>query len=107
MAFSPIISWQTDGERMETVTQFISPSSKITADSDCSHEIKISAPWKISYDKPRQCIKKRRHYFAYKGPYSESYGFPSNHVWILELDNKKRLSTKELMPFNCGAGKDF
>ena len=46
-------------------------------------------PWKKSYDKPRQYIKKRRCYFAIKGPYSESYGFSSSHVWIWELDHKK------------------
>ena len=41
------------------------------------------------YDQPRQCIIKQRHYFAYKGLYSQSYGFPSCHVWMWELDNKK------------------
>ena len=40
------------------------------------------APWKKSYDKPRQCIKKQRHYFADKGPLSQSYGFSSSHVWM-------------------------
>ena len=57
MAFGPITSWQIDGETMETVADFIFLGSKITADSDCSHEIKTLAPWKKSYDKPRQCIK--------------------------------------------------
>ena len=52
---------------METVTDFIFLGSKITADGDCSHEIKTLAPWKKSYDKPRQHIKKQRHYFANKG----------------------------------------
>ena len=47
------------------------------------------APWKESYDKPRQCIKKQRHYFADKGPYSQSYGFSSSHVWMLRLDPKE------------------
>ena len=61
MASSPITSWQIDGETMETVTDFIFLGSKITADGDCSHEIKMLAPWKISYDKPRQHIKKQRH----------------------------------------------
>ena len=61
---------------METVTDFISWGSKITMDGDCSHEIKMLAPWKKSYDKPRQHIKKQRHYFADKGPYSQSYIFP-------------------------------
>ena len=57
-AFGPITSWQIDGETMETVTDFIFWGSKITADGDCSHEIKTLAPWKKSYDQPRQHIKK-------------------------------------------------
>ena len=47
------------------------------------------SPWKQSYDQPRQHIKKQRHYFADKGPTSQSYGFSSGHVWILELDHKE------------------
>ena len=82
MASSPIISWQIDGETMETVTDLIFLGSKITADGDCSHEIKMLAPWKKSYDKPRQHIKKQRHYFANKGLYSQSYGVSSSQVWI-------------------------
>ena len=58
MASGPITSWQTDGETMETVTDFIFLGSKITVDGDCSHEIKKIAPWKKTYDKPRQHIKK-------------------------------------------------
>ena len=83
MASGPITSWQIDGETVETVADFISfLGSKITADGDCSHEIKMLAPWKKSYDKPRQHIQKQRHYFAQKVPYSKSYGFPSSHVWM-------------------------
>ena len=67
MASSPITSWQIDGEKMETVTDFIFLGSKITADGDCSHEIKTLAPWKKSYGKPRQHVKKQKHHFAYKG----------------------------------------
>ena len=70
-------SWQIDGETVETVTDFFLLGSKITADGDCSHEIKkMLAPWKKSYDQPRRHIKKQRHYFANKGPSSQSYGFP-------------------------------
>ena len=47
------------------------------------------APWKESYDKPRQCIKKQRHHFADKSPCSQSYGFSSSHVWMSELDHKE------------------
>ena len=82
MASGPITSWQIDGETMKTVTDFIFLGSKITADGDCSHEIKILAPWKKSYQQPRQHIKKQRHYFVNKGPYSQSYGFSSDHVWM-------------------------
>ena len=59
MPSSPITSWQTDGETMETVRDFIfGGGSKITADGDCSHEIKRLTPWKESYDQPRQHIEK-------------------------------------------------
>ena len=58
MALSPITSWQIDRETMETVTDLIFLGSKITADGDCSHEIKTLAPWKKNYDQPRQHIKK-------------------------------------------------
>ena len=61
---------------METVTNFIFGGSKITANGDCSHEIKTLAPWKKSYDQPRQHIEKQRHCFANQGPSSQSYGFP-------------------------------
>ena len=69
MASGPIISWQTEGE---TWTDYILGGSKITADGDCSREIKTPAPWKKSYDQSRQHIKKQRHYFANKGPSSQS-----------------------------------
>ena len=82
MAPGPITSWKIDGETMETVTDFILGGSKLTADGDCSHEIKTLAPCKKSYDQPRQYIKKQRHYFANKGPSSQSYGFSSSHVWM-------------------------
>ena len=62
MASGPITSWQIDEETMETVTNLIFLGSKITADGDCSHEIKMLAPWKKSYDKPRQCIKQQRYH---------------------------------------------
>ena len=59
MAFSPITSWQIDGEKVETMTDFTFQGSKITADGDWNHKIKKTlAPWKKSYDKPLQHIKK-------------------------------------------------
>ena len=81
MASGPITSWQINGETVETVSDFILGGSKIPADSDCSHEVKTLAPWKKSYDQPRQHIKKQRHYFAYKGLSSQSCGFSSSRVW--------------------------
>ena len=61
---------------------FILGGFKITADGVCSHEIFTLVPWKKSYDQPRQHIKKQRHYFADKGPSSQSYGFSSGPVWM-------------------------
>ena len=73
---SPIISWQIDGETMETVTDFIFLDCKTTADGDCSHEIKMLAPWKKSYDQPRQHIKKQRHYLPTKVRLVKALVFP-------------------------------
>ena len=92
---SPITSGQATGETMETVTDFIFLGSKITEDSDHYHEIKRHLPpWKKSYDQPRQHIKKQRHYFADKGPYSHSYAFSSSHGWIWELDCEEHWAPK-------------
>ena len=80
MASGPITSWQIDRETVETVTDLW--GSKITADGDCSHEVKRLFPWKKKYDQPRQHIQKQRHYFANKGPSSQGYGFSTGHVWM-------------------------
>ena len=89
MASSPITSWQTDGEKVETVSDFIFLGSKITADSDCSHEIKrcllLGRKALINLDS----ILKSRHHFAAKALYSQSYGFSSSHLWMRELDYKE------------------
>ena len=66
MASGPITSRQIDGETVESVRDFILGGSKITADGNYRHEIKTLAPWKKSYDQPRQHIEKQRHYFANK-----------------------------------------
>ena len=78
MASGPITSWQIDGDTMQTMTHLIFLGFQITADGDCSHD----APWKKSYDKPRQRIKKWRHHFVSKGAYSQSSGFSGSHVWM-------------------------
>ena len=80
---------EIDGEKVEIVSEFILGGSKITADGDCSHEIKSLTPWKESCDQPRQHIKKQKHYFANKGLSSQGYGFSSSHVWMWELDYKE------------------
>ena len=80
MASNPITSWQIHGEAVETVTGFIFLGSKITADGECSHEIKMLTPSKESYDQPRQHIKKQRCYFVNKCPSSQGCGFSSSHV---------------------------
>ena len=80
MAPGPIPSWQIRGKTVETVIDFIFLGSKITADSDCSHEIKRHLLHRRKA--LTTCILKQRHYFTEKGPYSQSYGFSSSHVWI-------------------------
>ena len=79
-----LLSWEIDGEIVETVSDCIFLGSKITADGDCSHEMKrhLFFGRKVSYDQPRQHIKKQRHYFVNKGPSSQGYGFSSSHVWM-------------------------
>ena len=95
MSSGPTTSSQIDGETMETVRDFIFLDSKITADCDCSYEIKRLAPWNKSCDKLRQHIKKQRHYFASKSPSSQSYVFSSSHLWLWELDHKESWAPKD------------
>ena len=71
-----------DGETMETVRDFILGGSQIMQMVIAAMKLKTLAPWKKSYEQPRQCIKKQRHYSADKGPASQSYGFSSSHVWM-------------------------
>ena len=94
MASGPIASWQIDEESMETVTDFIFLGSKITADGDCSHEIKRNLLLgRIAMSSPDSVLKSR-HHFANKGPYSQSYGFSSGHVRMWELDHKEEWALK-------------
>ena len=88
MAHGAIISRQIDGEKVETVTDFIFLGSKITSDGDCNHEIKTLAPWKKSYDKPKH-IKRQRHYFANKG-----------RTVMLEKTLENPLDSKAIKPVN-------
>ena len=59
-----------------------------------------------NYDKPREHIKKQRYRFGNKDPNSQSYGFSNGHLWMWQLDGKRRLSVKEFMILDCGAGED-
>ena len=106
MASGPITSWQIDEQTMETVTDFIFLGSKMTADGDCSHEIKTPAPWKKSYDQPRQCFEKQRHYLADKGHLVKAMVFPvvmhGCESWTI-----KKLSAEELMLLNYGFREDY
>ena len=83
MTSGPITSWQIDGETVETVANFIWGGSKITADGDCSHEIKrhliLGRKAMTNLD---SILKKQRHYFANKCPSSQSYVFSSSHIWM-------------------------
>ena len=133
MASHPITSWQIDGGKVDTVSDFLFLGSKITVNGDCSHKIKRQlllrrkamtylnrilksrditlltkvhlpkamvfpavmyacqswSPQKKSYDIPKENIKRQRHHFADKGSSTQSYGFSSSHVWMLELDHKE------------------
>ena len=81
IASSPITSWQIDGETMEIVTDFIFLTPKSLQMVTAAMKLK-DAPWKKSYDQPRQHIKKQRHYFVNKGLSSQCYGFSNSHVWM-------------------------
>ena len=87
MASDPITSWEIDGETMETVRDFIFLGSKITVDSDCSHKIKRRLLLRRkAMPNLDSVVKDKRHCFADKDPYSQSYDFSSSHVWMWELD---------------------
>ena len=86
MASGPITSWQINREKVETVTDFIFLGSKITADGDCSHEIKrcLLLGGKVMTNL-ESVLKSRDITLPTKGLYSQSYGFPSSHVWIVRV----------------------
>ena len=95
MASSPITSWQIEGGKVEAVKDFFS----LGLPNRCRWWLnpwnwKMLAPWKKSYDKPRQHNKQQKHHFADKGPSSQSYGFSSSHIWMWELDHKEEWMLK-------------
>ena len=87
MASGPITSWQLDGKTVETLADFILGGSKITADSDCSHEIKrrLLLGRKVMTNLESRFKSRDSNYFASQGPSSQGYGFSSCHVWMCEL----------------------
>ena len=89
MASGPITSWQIDGETVETVADFIFLGSKITADGDCSHEIKRHMLLGRKAMSNLDSLLKSREITANKGLSSQSYGFSSSNVWMWELDYKE------------------
>ena len=86
MASGPITSWEIDGETVEAMSDFIFLGSKITADGDCSHEIKRRLLLGRKVMTNLDSVLKSRHYFADEGPSSQGYGFSCGHVWMCELD---------------------
>ena len=90
MASVPINSWQIDGGKVKTVTDFLFLGSRIIVDSDCSCEIKRHLlRGRKAMTNQDNVLKKQRHYFANKGPSGRSCGFPSYRVCMLELDHKE------------------
>ena len=91
MESCPITSWQTEGQKVKVVTDFIYLGSQITADGDCNHEIKrhLFLGRKSMTNLDSLFINKQRHHFVNKGPYSPSYDFSSSHKWMWELDHKE------------------
>ena len=107
IASSPITSWQIDGETTETVTDFILGGLR-------NHREwwlhpwneQMLAPWKKSYHQSRQHVQNQRHYFANKGPFSQSYGFSSSHVQMWELDHKESWALKNWCFWTRGVRED-
>ena len=94
LSSSPITSWQIDWETMGKLTIFL--GSKITADGDCSHEIKRQLLLGRKVMTSLDSILKSRHYYANNGPSSQSCGFSSSHVWMWEFDYKESWVLKNL-----------
>ena len=89
IASGPITSWQIEGEKVEVVTDFLFLGSKITADGDCSHEIRRRLLLGRKATTNLECVEKQRHYSVDKGPYNYGSGLPSAHVQLWELDRKE------------------
>ena len=104
MASSPITSWQIDGKTLETVTDFFSWAPKSLQMVTSAMKLKDACSLEEKLWPTRQHIKKQRHYFADKGPSSQSYGFSCSLVWMWELDYKESWAPKNWCL--CGVGED-
>ena len=89
MVSGPITSWQIEREQVEQWQILFSWAPKALQMVTTAMKLKDACSWKKSYDKPRQHIKNQRHYFANKGPSSQSYGFSSSHVWMWQLAHRE------------------
>ena len=89
MASGPITLWQIEGDKMETVTDFIFLDSKSLQMVTATMKLKDACCLEENYDKPRQHIKKQKHRLANKALHGQSYGFSSSHVQMRELDHKE------------------
>ena len=98
-------SWQIDGETVETVSDFIFGAPKPLQMVTAAMKLKDTCSWKKSHDQRRQHIKKQRHYFANKGPSSQSYGFSSSHIWMWESDYTESWALKNWCFWTVVLGK--
>ena len=94
MASGPITAWQIEGEKVEAVTDFLFLGSKITADGDCSHEIRRQLLLGRKVRTNLDSVEKQRRYSANKGPYSQGYGLSSGHLQLWELDHNEGRTPK-------------
>ena len=95
MACGPITSWQVEGEKVEAMTDLFPWAPQSLWRVTTAMKLKDACSWEGKlWPKPRQHIKKHRHHFADKGPYSQSYGFSSSHVWMWNLDSKEGWALK-------------
>ena len=101
-----ITSWKTDGGKNGNSNRFIFLGSKITADCDCSHEIQTLAPWKESYDQPRQYSKKQRYHLLTKVHLVKAMVFPIVTNGCENLNMNMKAECQELMLLNHGLGED-
>ena len=97
MAYGPITPWKIEGKKVKVVPDFLFLGSKITADGDCSHEIRKHCFLAGKLYKTRQCVEKQRHYSADKGPYNQGYGLPSGREsWTIKKEGRRRINAFEL-----------